>query len=323
MCKVSILVPIYNVELYIERCACSLFEQTFTDVEYIFVDDCSPDNSISILEEVICRYPDIKDVRVIKHPRNQGLAVARNTAVKNATGTYLLHVDSDDYLEKDAVQLLYEKAIATNADVVICDYKLIFQNKEQILLLNYNEHASEYTKMLLKRKAVTGIVGKLIKRYLIIQNNLYAIAGLNQGEDYLVTPRIAYYSSIIQKVNSPLYNYEKNNSASYTANVNRNAVENIIEVENILIKFFSEIKDASVYKEALNLSKLYNKITLLYSADFSSYKIIAPLYRDVHWLSANIELKHKCILALMHLGLCHLVYFIIQLVKKYRRNNLC
>ena len=234
-----------------------------------------------------------------------------------------MHVDSDDYLEKDAVQLLYEKAIATNADVVICDYKLIFQNKEQILLLNYNEHASEYTKMLLKRKAVTGIVGKLIKRDLIIQNNLYAIAGLNQGEDYLVTPRIAYYSSIIQKVNSPLYNYEKNNSASYTANVNRNAVENIIEVENILIKFFSEIKDASVYKEALNLSKLYNKITLLYSADFSSYKIIAPLYRDVHWLSANIELKHKCILALMHLGLCHLVYFIIQLVKKYRRNNLC
>ena len=319
MCKVSILVPIYNVEPYIERCARSLFEQTFTDIEYIFVDDCSPDRSISILENVIREYSGIHNVRIIKHFQNQGLAAARNTAIKNSTGTYLLHVDSDDYLEKDAIQILYEKAVAANADMVICDYKLISMNKIRILYSNYNEHVSEYTKMLLMRKTVVNIIGKLIRRDLIIKNNLFAIAGLNQGEDYLVTPRIAYYSSIIQKVNFPLYNYEKNNSFSYTANVNRNAVENIIEVEKILVDFFSEIKDASVYKDALDLSKLYNKITLLYSANFSCYNIIAPLYRDVHWLSANIELKHKGILALMDLGLGRLVYFIIQLVKKYRK----
>lgn len=315
MCKVSVLVPVYNVELYIERCARSLFEQTFTDVEYIFVDDCSPDNSISILENVIREYSNINNVRVLKHSQNQGLAVARNTAIKNSTGTYLLHVDSDDYLEKDAVQLLYEKAIETNADMVICDYKLVYKNKTRILYSNYDKDVSEYTKLLLKRKTVVNIIGKLIRKSLIVKNDLYAIAGLNQGEDYLVTPRIAYYSSVIQKVNLPLYNYEKSNSLSYTANINVNAIKNIIEVENHLVDFFSRIKDASSYKDTLILSQLYNKVVLLYSGTLVDYKIIGSLYKDIHWNSVNIELKYRIILTLMDWRLCRFVYYAIQLTK--------
>lgn len=86
MCLVSILVPVYNVELYIERCARSLFEQTFTDVEYIFVDDCSPDNSISILENVIRDYSYIRSIRILKHSINQGLAVCEILLLKILQG---------------------------------------------------------------------------------------------------------------------------------------------------------------------------------------------------------------------------------------------
>ena len=105
--KVSILVPVYGVEKYIERCARSLFEQTYDNIEYIFVDDCTKDRSIVILQKVLEGYPNRKNqVKILHHEKNRGLSAARNTALDASTGDYLMHVDSDDYLRKDAVLLL-------------------------------------------------------------------------------------------------------------------------------------------------------------------------------------------------------------------------
>ncbi len=99
--KVSIIVPIYNVEKYIERCAVSLFEQDFEDIEYIFVNDCTPDNSVEILEKVIEKYPNRKShLKIVHHKENKGLGSARNTGLEQATGNYILHIDSDDWCEK-------------------------------------------------------------------------------------------------------------------------------------------------------------------------------------------------------------------------------
>lgn len=84
--KVSIGIPVYGVEKYIERCAKSLLEQTYQDIEYIFVDDCSPDNSIDILNKVLSQYPTRKEqVKVIRHDKNLGSACTRNTAVRHFT----------------------------------------------------------------------------------------------------------------------------------------------------------------------------------------------------------------------------------------------
>ena len=108
---VSILVPVYGVEKYIERCAVSLMEQTYEDIEYIFVDDASPDLSVAVLEEVVARYAKRKSmVRVLHHAQNRGLSAARNTAVDAAVGKYMLHVDSDDYLATDAIEKLVRAA---------------------------------------------------------------------------------------------------------------------------------------------------------------------------------------------------------------------
>ncbi|MEG0697951.1 MAG: glycosyltransferase [Algoriella sp.] len=123
--KVSILVPIYKVENFIECCATSLFEQNFEHIEYIFVNDKSPDRSIELLKGVIEKYPHRKaNVKIIDHQENKGLAGARNTGVENATGEYILHVDSDDYLDLNAIDLLYTKAVETNSDIVTCNYVL-------------------------------------------------------------------------------------------------------------------------------------------------------------------------------------------------------
>ena len=105
--KVSILVPVYGVEKYIKRCARSLFEQTYDNIEYIFVDDCTQDRSIDILEEVLKEYPNRKNqVKILHHAKNRGLSASRNTALDASTGDYLMHVDADDYLHVDAIALL-------------------------------------------------------------------------------------------------------------------------------------------------------------------------------------------------------------------------
>ena len=116
---VSILIPVYGVEKYIERCARSLFEQTYANLEFIFVDDRIPDHSIQLLENVLTMYPHrLKQVKIIKHSKNEGIAVVRNTAISNATGDFIFFVDSDDYIETDTISALVNEQNLTNADIV-------------------------------------------------------------------------------------------------------------------------------------------------------------------------------------------------------------
>ena len=135
---VSILVPVYGVEQYIERCARSLFEQTYPDIEYIFVDDCSPDKSIEVLKKTIDDYPQRKpNVRIVRHECNRGLAAARNTAVENCRTEFLMHVDSDDWIEMDCVERCVIKQQEENSDIVLFDFlmhhpKYIVEKKRPI-----------------------------------------------------------------------------------------------------------------------------------------------------------------------------------------------
>ncbi len=123
MPKVSVIIPIYGVEKYIERCAESLFQQTLQDIEYIFVDDCTPDNSIEILKKVVDRYPNIKNqIRIERMPENGGLAAVRKYGTSLANGDYIAHCDSDDWVSPEMYEKLYGYAVANNSDLVFCDY---------------------------------------------------------------------------------------------------------------------------------------------------------------------------------------------------------
>lgn len=111
MPKVSVVVPVYNVCLYIERCARSLFEQTIDSIEYIFVNDCTQDESIDILKRVIEDYPNRKDqIQIIENRKNRGLWYSRKVGMKLATGDYVIVCDSDDWLDLNAYELMYEQA---------------------------------------------------------------------------------------------------------------------------------------------------------------------------------------------------------------------
>ena len=120
---VTVIVPVYNVRNYIARCAESLMNQTLTDVEFIFVNDASPDDSICILQSVLEKYPERRSaVTILSHDENKGLPAARNTGLAQATGQYIFHCDSDDYAEPAMLQEMYEYAIGCKADIVWADW---------------------------------------------------------------------------------------------------------------------------------------------------------------------------------------------------------
>ena len=130
---VSIIVPIYNVEKYIEKCATTLLEQDYNNIEYIFVNDCSPDRSMKILKDIIEKYPNRKDdIKIINNIKNSGSSLTRKYGLDASTGKYILFVDSDDWIDIDMVSKMYNAAESNNADIVCCE--IIMTNSKHWLV---------------------------------------------------------------------------------------------------------------------------------------------------------------------------------------------
>lgn len=205
---VSILMPVYGVEKYIRHCIETLMRQSYHNIEYIIVDDCTKDKSIQIINEVIQAYPNrISQVKIIKHSVNRGLSAARNTALSNSTGTYVMHVDSDDYVDKDIVRLCVEKAIATDADIVTTGRNYVYADKEIVSIPRKYDNLIEWRKSLISGKTHHSVWGNLIKKSLYTNNNITAVEGLHQGEDFAVMPRLAYCAANYEVVQETLYYY--------------------------------------------------------------------------------------------------------------------
>lgn len=102
--KISIIIPVYNVSSYIEACLKSVFNQTYTDIEVVLVDDCGTDNSMEVAERVVSEFGWQERVKIIHHSHNRGLSAARNSGIQVSTGQYLFFLDSDDELPKEAMQ---------------------------------------------------------------------------------------------------------------------------------------------------------------------------------------------------------------------------
>ena len=210
MPKVSVIIPVYGVEKYIERCARSLFEQTLDDIEYIFVDDCTPDKSIEILERIIEEYRprftgERKVVRIERMFTNSGLAAVRKHGIQFSTGDYVIHCDSDDWVDTDMYRLMYEEAKRTDADIVMCGYK----TTDGVRVFNecYHQQTNK-TKLLsslLTMHESWSVWNKMCKKSLYDNDIVYPT--LAMGEDMVLTTQLILNAQRIAVVNKALYNY--------------------------------------------------------------------------------------------------------------------
>lgn len=219
MAKVSVIVPVYNVERYIEKCLDSLVNQTLDDLEIIVVNDGSPDNS----EEIVLKFKEKYDnVKYIKK-ENGGVAVARNVGIKAATGEYVSFVDSDDYLDLDMFEKLYDKAKSTNAEVVMSayydedddgKYKVrgngnmheygvsLLENPKMVFVNNAFVFSKIYSKELIERKGIE------FKKYRIFEDLLFLYTCL-------------MHANKVEKVDQPFYHYIRRENVSVTGKMNK------------------------------------------------------------------------------------------------------
>ena len=220
---VSVLVPVYNVEAYIARCARSILVQTYSNLEFIFVDDGCTDSSIDILKVIIDESSRYKDkCTIIHHGQNKGLAAARNTAIANCHGEFVFHVDSDDWVEPDAIELLVKKQQETGADLVYTrGYYKHDKDAVQVDCHGWSNDKDYTLTNILQDKATICVWSKLIKRNLYTDNAIKCDELGSFYEDYQVLTRLVYYSQKMVYLDAFIYHYDRSNPSSFCANLDK------------------------------------------------------------------------------------------------------
>ena len=214
--KISVIIPIYKVEKFIERCVRSLMEQTLREVEYFFVDDASPDRSIEILHRSLADYPERKDqVRILTHEKNKGLPAARNTGLAVATGEYIFHCDSDDYVEREMLEEMYAKAKETGADFVWSDWILSFGQNERYMPTREYATPQGALKGMLGGGMKFNVWNKLVKRSVYADNEIRFPDGYGMGED-MTMMLLCACASRVAYIPKAYYHYVKLNMGAFS-----------------------------------------------------------------------------------------------------------
>jgi glycosyltransferase involved in cell wall biosynthesis len=274
--QVTIIVPIYNVSRYIERCASSLFEQSLESIEFIFVNDCTTDDSVEILKSIVEKFPTRKSqVKLIEHNCNRGLAAARNTGLRASSGDYIIHIDSDDYVELNMIELLYQQAVWENADIVACDFYLDWGKAKKVWKQDFFDSAKEYTKAILSAKLIPSLWAKLIRRELYFDNDIFGFESIDMGEDYVLATRLCYVAKKISKVHLPLYYYNQMNANAFAKIWSNSNIQNIIDGLRIVEDYFLSQLDYSEYKASIEEGKVRKKIELFRRTKLENLQLIS------------------------------------------------
>lgn len=295
--KISILVPVYGVEKYIPQCAKTLFEQTYHDIEYIFVDDCSPDDSIVLLQQLLANYPKRKNqVHIVRHDHNRGLGAARKTAFDAATGDFVINVDSDDHLSLNAVELLVAKQQETGADIVSSSYTSVFQDGTAIFHAEPHYSKDDCLKlMLIQNTLLPHIWARLIRRSLYIEHGITSVEGINMAEDLALTPRLIHAATSVSYVKESTYYYRDDSSASTFANqLSRKHIISLLKANQELWVYFREKDAEGKFLFALEIGMMNTYHLALKSGlalkeinEIISYKPQHPLFCVLHGLFAH------------------------------------
>lgn len=203
---VSVIVPVYKVEDHIGECARSLFSQTLDNVEYIFVNDGTPDASMEVLRSVMAEYPRLATaVRILEKPCNEGLPAARRSGFEVATGEYVAHCDSDDWMEPDMIEKMYREVRAHDADGVVCG----LMRGDTPEPTGYTVTGVNMRDFILKDMVAVGEMQSLW-RYMF-RREVYSrgveFPEHNQGEDHALLVQLAFHSRSIYCIGEPLYHW--------------------------------------------------------------------------------------------------------------------
>lgn len=308
MSKLSVIVPVYNVEKYLRQCIDSLLTQTMNDIEIILVDDGSKDRS-----GIICDEYQKKDTRIVTiHKDNEGLAKARKSGIERASSEYICFLDSDDYYDKLFCETMYNKMISEGADIVECDYirfsKKIF-NRISLYKSSLVLTRNDFIEQILKYTVIDGNVAvvvwnKLYKRDLI--NKYIKDYGESPLEDYIFN--MQYYQGVYKYayINKPLV-YYRQTAGSITSSVDKDVLRKLLKVqkvkENIMNNLninnneYLQLSYSWFYKyiKSAVINMLVKKDNLIINFDEYIYRILSNgefqrIVNSIEWGNKEIRL---------------------------------
>lgn len=265
MPKVSVIIPVYKVEAFAERCARALMDQSFADAEFLFVDDASPDGSMELIRRVVAEYPH-RQVKFQVHEHNKGLPAARNTGLAAATGEYVWHCDSDDYPEATFLEEMYGAASQAGADIAYCDFWLDYGDRMRYMVNPDYTRAQDMLELgFLAGLMKYNVWNKLARRSLY--DGISFPEGHSMGEDMTMIALSTRARGVVH-VSKALYHYVKLNSNAFSNTFSRKHLEDIrFNVE----RTEPWLKDVSPQFQAF--FKLNTKLPFLFSGKRSQFKL--------------------------------------------------
>lgn len=275
--KISVIVPIYNVENYLEKCISSILAQSYTNLEILLVDDGSTDSCSKICDN----FANLDSRIIVIHKKNGGLSDARNVGIESSTGDYILFVDGDDYVSVDLCGVLLENLLNSDSDISICNFYWKYKSQMQIDVLPVSEGGILYKEEILEKtfvpNSVTMIVAwnKLYRRSLFFTKERirYPIGILH--EDEFTTFRLLYTAKKIILVDRPLYYYVQRKN-SITSSFNERNIKDYSEVVSFYLRWSNEFaKEKRKLMEYVAMNSCFNIFNrLIINPNLTNKKIV-------------------------------------------------
>lgn len=298
--KISTIITIYNCEKYIEQCIRSLLEQSLDNIEYVFINDATLDKSVTILYNIIEEYPNRKkNIKIIHLDKNGGVSNARHIGIKNATGEYIIHCDSDDWVDRDMYERLYNKAKDTDADIVGCNFRHEFYDTQYDFHQQYADTVEENISRLINGKIFPSLCTSLTRRSLIEENNISFPKDLNMGEDLYFNLQLYLHVNKIVGMDWAPYHYRHTEDSSCVQRT-RKSIDSDISIARLIENLMKEQGLYNKYKKEIEFRKFFSKLPLMQDLNdkerCNDWLNIYPETNDNIWKYDQIDWKQKIIL---------------------------
>ena len=307
--KVSIIVPVYNVELYLEECLCSIINQTFYDIEIILINDGSTDRSLEIME-----FFALKDKRIqLISQQNRGVSEARNTGIRAASGEYILFVDSDDIILTNTIEILYNKIIHTGSDLLLGNVLYYYPDGSKTLVSKRNKVLSNltcipsetfFTKYMTGNDFILLVYLFFCKRKLIIENKLFFKKGIIH-EDGLWCIQVLLNANHISVIDYNYYIYRQREDSLMHSNNKDFQIKSLLTVIKELNKIAIKLKIKGNRQGTVNLIyvQIFHRLLLIHCMQqemdntiYFRYEYFSKILKNIyHELSYSQQ--RKCLIS--------------------------
>lgn len=315
---ISVIVPMYKVEEYIEKCTRSILEQDFDDFEVIFVDDYTPDRSVEVLQGVLSDYPESR-CRIVHHPENRGLAMARTTGVNVARGRYIFHIDSDDYLFPGAFRSFAIQARSLGfPDIVFGNFTNIYKDRQEPRKRNPNPDKVDYVVSILRHLEPPCIWNNLIARSLYEE---LEIPTINNLEDYITLPRLLYRASTFSFNTEHTYAYTHFNESSFQKNrLSQCHIADRTRAINYLLDYFLQLNAPTPIIDAVRSAIFKNCAkNLIVATTREEIRKVTFSDEDYHLYLREVKPSNRLFLILRRYNQIGIIYYLGKLARKFIR----